>query len=163
MKTVLLIRHAKSDWSHAGLSDFERPLNTRGKNDAPRMAAYIHAKKVKIEHILSSPAVRALSTAQVFKKVFDVKNEHFTTIPELYHPAVEAFYTAIEALPETVGHIAVFSHNPGITEMINSLQVARLDNMPTCAVFGFRLNGEWKDLKTAPKEFLMFEVPKLLP
>ena len=75
MKTLILVRHAKSDWGNPSLSDFDRPLNERGKRDAPVMAKRLLDKKIKIDQIIASPAKRAARTAKYFAEVFDYKKE----------------------------------------------------------------------------------------
>jgi phosphohistidine phosphatase len=73
MKTVLIVRHAKSSWSNVDLVDFDRPLNERGKKDAPMMAERMIQKKIKLDAIISSPARRARKTAEAFCEVYGIK------------------------------------------------------------------------------------------
>lgn len=75
MKQLLLVRHAKSDWGNPGLDDFDRPLNERGKKDAPAMAKRIIEKKIKIDAFISSPAKRAAKTAKYFAAAFGKKKK----------------------------------------------------------------------------------------
>ena len=75
MKTLILVRHAKSDWGNPSLSDFDRPLNERGKRDAPIMAKRLLDKKIKIDQIIASPAKRAAKTAKYFAEAFDYKKD----------------------------------------------------------------------------------------
>jgi len=100
MKTVLLVRHAKSSWDTGALSDFERPLNDRGKKDAPDMAQRLVAKKIPIDTFIASPAKRAKRTAQLFVKEFNVSEEDIIYKSELYHAPPEAFYELINGRPE---------------------------------------------------------------
>jgi phosphohistidine phosphatase len=162
MKTVLLVRHAKSSWDTGALSDFERPLNDRGKKDAPDMAQRLVAKKIPIDTFIASPAKRAKRTAQLFVKEFNVSEEDIIYKSELYHAPPEAFYELIDKLEESQAHIAIFSHNPGITAFANTLtDDVELDNIPTCGVFAIKVEVEkWKDFKSAKKEFWFFDFPK---
>ncbi len=83
-------------------------------------------------------------------------------VPELYHASVETFYSVVEGMDDKYSSIAVFSHNPGITYLVNSFGVARVDDMPTCAVFGVHATTEnWKDFQKADKQFWLFDYPKL--
>ena len=83
MKILLLVRHAKSSWDTPGINDFDRPLNERGKKDAPEMAKRI-AEKITIDHFVSSPAKRARRTAKYFAEAFDQKKEDIKLVDELY-------------------------------------------------------------------------------
>jgi phosphohistidine phosphatase len=161
MKTLLLIRHAKSSWDSTVTSDFERPLNERGKNDAPEMAERLSDKKISIDAFVSSPAKRAKKTAEIFMKKYELGDEKLTLIPSLYEASVDDFYRAVEQLPERDSSVALFSHNPGITDFINSLECSPVYNMPTCAVYAFTIKTKhWKEFRIAEKEFLFFDYPK---
>ena len=161
MKTLLLIRHAKSSWDNSILSDFERPLNERGKQDAPMMAKRIKDKKIEIDAFVSSPAKRAKKTAELFMHEFDIKEKKLVLIPSLYEASLNNFYDAVENLNDKDDVIALFAHNPGITDFVNSLECSPVYNMPTCAVFALKIKTKsWVDFKEADKEFLFFDYPK---
>lgn len=161
MKILLLVRHAKSDWGNPVLEDFERPLNERGKRDAPEMAKRLLNKKVSIDAIISSPAKRAAKTAKAFAEAYDLKKSRLLFNEDLYMAGSAAFTAAIEAADDKFESIAVFSHNPGITGFANELTNARIDNIPTCGVFAIKINTDtWKDFRNAPKEFWFFDYPK---
>ncbi len=161
MKTLLLIRHAKSSWESSVTLDFERPLNERGKNDAPKMAERLLDKKISIDAFVSSPAKRAQKTAEIFMKKYGAAHEKLTLIPSLYEASVDDFYRAVEQLPDEDSSIALFAHNPGITDFINSLDCSPVYNMPTCAIYAFKIKTKhWKEIRTADKEFLFFDYPK---
>ena len=162
MKTLLLVRHAKSSWDDFSLSDFERPLNERGKNDAPKMGKRLRKKKVKIDAFVSSPAKRAKKTAQYFIKEFDRKEDEIIFISSLYDASVSDFNAAIKTIDDKYDNIAIFSHNPGITQFANELvSGADIDNMPTCSVFAVKADTDkWKDFSKSKKEFLFFDYPK---
>ncbi len=97
-KTLFLIRHAKSSWGDPALSDFERPLNDRGKKDAPEIAKRLTEKKIKIDKFVSSPAKRAKQTCKHFAKEFDLKKKDIVLEPKLYEAGEENFYEVIESL-----------------------------------------------------------------
>ncbi len=161
MKQLLVIRHAKSSWELSNLNDFDRPLNERGKRDAPVMARRLLDKKVKIDAFISSPAKRAKQTANLFAKEYEKKEEDIIFKTELYHAGEEVFYDVIEKTDDQLNRIAIFSHNPGITEFVNSLTEEQLDNMPTCGVFAIKIKtNKWADIKQAKKEFWFFDYPK---
>ncbi len=162
MKTLILIRHAKSSWDDTTLPDFDRPLNDRGKKDAPKMAKRLSGKKVNIDAFISSPAKRAKKTAEIFIKEFDRDESDIILFPSLYHADVKDFYEAISVTDDKFKSIAVFSHNPGITSFANTLvKKAQIDNMPTCSVFAVNADiKNWSEFKDAKKEFLFFDFPK---
>ncbi len=160
MKTLLLIRHAKSSWDAPGLSDFERPLNERGKKDAPEMAKRIK-EKIAIDLFVSSPAKRAKKTAKIFAEEFGVDKDEIVLVDDLYGATAEAFAETVAGLKNKKDVVAIFSHNPGITEFANGLTATRVDDMPTCAVFALQVNtNSWKDFAEAEKTFLFFDFPK---
>ena len=161
MKTVLLVRHAKSSWDDITLSDFDRPLNDRGKKNAPEMAERLIKKDVLIDAFLSSPAKRAKKTAEAFAKAYGQDKDQVILVPSLYEAQHENFLKAIEEAPETASHIALFSHNPGITDFVNSLTEVRIDNMSTCSVFAVKVPiMHWREFRDATKEFYFFDFPK---
>jgi phosphohistidine phosphatase len=161
MKSLLLIRHAKSSWDNAFQKDFDRPLNERGHKDAPAMAKRLAGEKVEIDAFISSPAVRALSTAAYFAKVYGKKEKDIITFSELYQAAPKTFHQVIKKTDDALNSIAVFSHNPGITDLANELTDSRIDDMPTCAIFAVHADIEhWKDFEKSKITLWFFDYPK---
>ena len=161
MKTLLLVRHAKSSWEEPGVQDIDRPLNERGKQDAPEMAKRIKDKKIDIDLFVSSPAKRARRTAKFFAEEFDVKKGDIVLEEQLYLASPSSFMSVIKELGKKYDTVALFAHNPGITELANQLTSVRIDNMPTCSVFAVQADIEsWKHFETAEKNFLFFDYPK---
>ena len=142
--------------------DFDRPLNERGKRDAPEMAKRLVKREVEIDGFVSSPAKRAYSTAVAFADVFDVKEKHILKFPYLYEATSTDFYRVISELDNDLKTVAIFSHNPGITQFVNELTATKIDDMPTCAVFAMKCDiKKWKDFLEAEKHFWFFDFPKL--
>lgn len=161
MKQLLLIRHAKSSWEDASLSDFERPLNERGKRDAPIMAKRLKHQKVHLDAVVSSPAKRARQTAKHFTKELDLKKKNFVLEPKLYEAGEDAFSEVIENLKNKWDTVAIVSHNPGITSFAHSLTETNLDDMPTCSIFAIKVHADkWNQFGDARKEFWFFDYPK---
>lgn len=161
MKTLILIRHAKSSWDQIGLSDFDRPLNERGKKDAPEMAQRLKEKGVRLEGLVSSPAKRARKTAKYFAEAFGFKKEDIQLVEELYGATQAAFLKTVSDVSDKYSTVALFSHNPGITEFASSLTNVRVDDMPTCAMFAVQMDADsWKEFTKAEKKFLFFDYPK---
>lgn len=161
MKQLFIIRHAKSDQRFFG-NDFERPLNERGRSDAPVMAKRLLDKKYTINALVSSPAVRAKRTAELFGETLNLPLKEIVSISALYHARPEVFYEVISNLPDEFETVAIFSHNPGITNFVNSLETAvQIDNMPTCAIFAVSADTiNWSGFSKAKKKFLFFDHPK---
>ena len=161
MKTLLLVRHAKSSWDDPSMSDFDRPLNERGKKDAPKMAERLIEKGITINTFLSSPAKRAKKTAKIFAHAYKKAEEDIFLIPQLYLAASSVFESVLSSLESDSDTIALFSHNPGITDFANTLTEARIDDIPTCGVFAIKIEtNDWKNFREAKKEFLFFDYPK---
>ena len=162
IKTLLIVRHAKSSWELGTLSDFDRPLNDRGKKDAPMMAKRLLDKKIKIDAFISSPAKRAKNTAEIFCEQYNQSIESIEYIASLYHAGVDDFYAALKQLDNRFDTVAIFSHNPGITYFVNSLtDQLQIDDMPTCGIFAIRIQSKkWAEFKSANKEFVLFDYPK---
>jgi phosphohistidine phosphatase len=160
LKTLLIIRHAKSDQRFFG-NDFERPLNERGKADAPVMARRLLDKKINIDAFISSPAKRAKKTAELFCSTYSRLADEIIFVTPLYHAPSEIFHEVIQHIDDSINTAAVFSHNPGITDFVNSLTNARIDNMPTCGIFAVKIPvSKWADFTATEKEFLFFDYPK---
>lgn len=163
LKTIILVRHAKSSWDDFSIKDEDRPLTDRGKKNAPEMARRLLKKKIHIDTLLSSPAKRAKSTAEYFAKEYDIPKKKIILIPELYMASSDAFVRTIRNAPEKADSIALFSHNEGITQFANSLSEARIDNMPTCSVFAVKVDiNSWNEFETGKTEFYFFDYPKSL-
>jgi phosphohistidine phosphatase len=161
MRTLLIIRHAKSSWDNAAISDIDRPLNDRGRNDAPEMARRLIRKGVAIDLFVSSPAKRARQTAEFFIREFGRKDKEIRFIPELYHASIQTFREVVTGLDDEFAAVAIFSHNPGITAFVNMLSSVQLDNMPTCAVFAVTSPAaHWSEFLSAGSEFRFFDYPK---
>ncbi|MBK8953682.1 MAG: histidine phosphatase family protein [Chitinophagaceae bacterium] len=157
-KMLILVRHAKSDWGNAGLNDFDRPLNERGKRDAPKMTQRLVDKSISVDAIVCSPAKRAATTATFFAEAFNTKPEY---VQELYLAAPETFYKIIASLKDSWNSVMVVSHNNGLTDFANMLTNARIDNIPTCGVFAVKADcNSWEQFREAKKEFLFFDYPK---
>ena len=158
MKSLLIIRHAKSAWDNPLQKDFDRPLNDRGHRDAPMMANRLKEKAIKIDAFVSSTANRALTTATYFAKTY---GKDIIEKPELYHASVSNFFRVIGSLDDQYNTIALFSHNPGITELVNLLTTIKIDDMPTCAVFAVKVSADsWAAFEQATKDFWFFDYPK---
>ena len=162
MKQLFIIRHAKSDQRFFG-NDFERPLNERGVRDAISMSKRLKEKTPGIDAFVSSPAFRAKKTAEIFAETYGILTNEITFISSLYHAPVDTIYEEITRFSKKINAVSVFTHNPGVTFFVNTLiSGIRIDNMPTCAIFGVVIHTtDWTNIVKAQKEFLFFDYPKL--
>jgi phosphohistidine phosphatase len=164
MKTLIVVRHAKSSWDNPELSDYNRPLNDRGKRDAPRMAKRFKEKEITLHAMVSSPAVRALATCQVFADVLGFAEDRIQTVKDLYHAGDELILKVARGLkdqPMENEVVMMFGHNPGLTEFVNNLVDEDIDNIPTTGVVCCKLNVEkWEDVKWGCGEMEFFDYPK---
>ena len=157
MKTLILVRHAKSDWTH-DVPDFERPLNERGHRDAPKMAKFLLEQGIDIDSFVSSPAKRALTTCRYFAETYG--KPKIKKVEDLYEPHPEDFVNTVLDLDDEFSSVALFSHNPGISDFASSLNDEYLE-FPTCGVAIFEIDTEeWSLFETAEKSLLHFFIPK---
>lgn len=160
MKTIYLVRHAKSSWGDLTVSDFDRPLSDRGQRNAPVMAQRLAQRGAQVDRFISSTAKRALQTALHFMHVFERNPEEIVLRDDMYHAMPDIYYNVIAGLDDRLQSVALFGHNPGITLLVNELTEVRIDDMPTCGIFAFELaSTHWKNIHTAAKSFLFFEAP----
>jgi phosphohistidine phosphatase len=161
VKSLLVVRHAKSSWEWDDLNDFERPLNERGKRDAPLMARRLSVSGAVPDLLVSSPAKRAKRTAVLFARELGMPETDILYKSELYHAPVEVFREVVEKIDDRFSTVALFSHNPGITAFVNELTPVKVDHMPTSGIYAVRIQVEhWSDFIKGDKGFWFFDYPK---
>jgi phosphohistidine phosphatase len=163
VKTLYIIRHAKSSWADPLQDDFDRKLSDRGKRDAPRMGKRLKEKDVVPGLMLSSPAKRAFSTARRIGKILKYEKGKIKTDDRLYHADEETILSVVRELKDKYDVVMLYGHNPGLTDFVNSFQTGELDidNLPTCGIVAFRLDIEsWKDAAWGKGRILFFDYPK---
>ena len=147
MRTLFLIRHAKSSWDNPGLRDINRPLNDRGLKDAPQMAKLLREVGVQPDLLVSSPAKRALSTAQFFAEAFGIPDEKIVRNADIYEAFPTEILRIISELPDESKTVMLFGHNPTFTEVANRFSASFIDNVPTCGVVQIVSSaGRWSEL-----------------
>lgn len=159
MKELLVIRHAKSSWQNPWEDDFDRPLNDRGRRDAPFMADEILKRGVSIDALVTSDANRAVSTCAYFATAYP--GVPIIKESRLYQANVKSFFEVIQNLPDAYQSVALFSHNTGLTDFVNKLSKVRVDIVPTCGIYGVKSDIEcWAEFKNGKKAFWFFDFPK---
>lgn len=147
MKTLLLVRHAKSSWDNPGLRDFDRPLNERGQTDAPRMAQFLAKQGVVPDLLVSSPAKRAITTALFFAEVFNKKPEEIIREANIYEAYPQEILQIISKLPNEADTVMLFGHNPTFTDVANRFTEDFIDNVPTCGIVKITSSVEhWNEM-----------------
>jgi len=160
MKTLLLIRHAKSSWDDTALPDKDRPLNDRGRRDAPKMGERLAKRDVKPDLILSSPAVRALSTAQIVAEKLDYRRKDIVVTERLYAAEVDDLLDVIRQLGDELKCVMLFGHNPEFTELAHRLS-GEITHMPTCAVAEFTFDVKsWSKIGRVKPAEVLLDYPK---
>lgn len=163
-RTLVLIRHAKSDWGIPAQPDFERPLNARGKRDAPEMGKRLKEKDIIPDLIISSPAARAAATAKLIAAETGYDEQKIQWQEKLYHCFAETFEDVIvtSGIPDTVKTVFIFAHNPGITQFTQeTIPTLRIADMPTCGMVALSFDAlHWSDYSSVIHTFSFFDYPK---
>ena len=163
MKLLYLVRHAKSSWSNLSLDDIDRPLNKRGKRDAPIMARRIKEQGIVPSLFLSSPAKRALKTCKVFARALDYPKYRIETDMGLYHASENEILEIIRQKNDALDSLIVFGHNPGFTSLANALTGQDIFNVPTCGIVAIAFaESSWSDIGYDRGELRFFDYPKKL-
>jgi len=160
-RTITLIRHAKSDWGHPELSDFDRPLNGRGEQDAPRMGEVLKERGVQFDRVIASPANRAITTAIAICNAVGYDEARIDREINLYLASASEIIHELRKVDDRFQRVAVVCHNPGLTVLANVLGDMKIDNMPTCSVAIFETDIEsWSELEPGTCRAVDFLTPK---
>lgn len=161
MRWIYLIRHAKSSWSRPGLADFDRPLNTRGKRDAPLIGSKLAELGCTPDRIVSSPANRAIATANRIAEAIEYPIAAIETDQGIYAASVNELIQLISQFSVNYRQVCLVGHNPGITNLSNYLTDEYLDNVPTCGIVHIELEiDNWQQIGQATGSRLFFITPK---
>jgi len=164
MKTLYLLRHAKSSWDDPDLRDFERPLSDRGLTDIPVMTRRFTDRGGVLDCIVSSPAIRAKTTARLWAENLGFPEEDIISNPELYFAGTGMFLKAANMMDESASAAMLVGHNPAITEFANAMlgdDSVEIDNIPTCGLVALELPVEqWGDVVLGCARRVLFDYPK---
>jgi phosphohistidine phosphatase len=161
MKSLILIRHAKSSWKESNLPDFKRPLNKRGKRDAPFMGKLLKKRGIIPDLVISSPALRASDTARIICDELGVPKEGIYFDEDLYEAGDDDILEIINSVDDKVNTLMIFGHNPGLTYLSNYLSDKTIDNIPTAGIVGLLYNsGNWPELNRKSCKMEYFEFPR---
>ena len=156
MKRLILVRHAKSSWKY-DVRDHDRPLKTRGKNDAELMAKYTADLYDHPDKIISSTANRAKTTSEYFLKHWNLDVDSYHLSKNLYDFSGEGLISVIKSCNDSINSLMIFGHNFAITDFVNTFGTLTIDNVPTCGfmVIDFEIN-DWGNLKKGHTSYKLF-------
>ncbi|MEL7002663.1 MAG: histidine phosphatase family protein [Bacteroidota bacterium] len=161
MKTLYLIRHAKSSWKYDHLADIDRPLNKRGQRDAPEMGKRLKARGIYPDLMISSPANRALTTCKTVADALNYAHSDIKIEDTVYHGSESALLKAVHSCNDSVGILFLFGHNPGLTDFANELTHSDIWNIPTCGIFGCTFDVDhWSEVKMGGGVRIFYDFPK---
>ncbi len=161
MKTLTIVRHAKSDWANDTLHDAHRPLNERGYMDANVIAKQTVKKIEKPDYWLTSPAIRAYSTAIIFANAFKFDAEKIVIKQKIYEATVKNLKQIVSAIPDNYKHVILFGHNPSLTNYFNEISDSFADNIPTCGVLHLTSPAnKWKEFSNTKLQNDFYLYPK---
>jgi len=161
MRTLTIIRHAKSSWEHEGLHDFERPLNDRGRRDAPVMVARLKQSAEVPDLLVSSPALRAVTTARIFAEGLGIATNAIQLQAKIYDASLSTLLQIVRELDDDYAHIALFGHNPGLSDLSRKLARCDFDELPTCAIAQISLPAKhWREVSANSGHLLYRSWPK---
>lgn len=160
-KRLYLLRHAKSSWDDTSIEDFKRPLNKRGQRDAPAMGRRFRERGYLPDRIVASPAERAYDTARTVARELGYALADIVKDDELYLASRAVLLDCVHATPDALGSLMLVAHNPGLTDLANTLTSQRIDNLPTCGLYcaDFSIR-RWRDLAPGNGTLVCFEYPK---
>ncbi|MDD5570801.1 MAG: histidine phosphatase family protein [Bacteroidales bacterium] len=163
MKTLYIVRHAKSDRDNVYVEDFERPLNERGANDASLVAEYIAKKGISPDIVIASPALRAMKTAQIFTRILNCPPGKIIQEKNLYYSTMEEMEKVVTGISDEYNSAMIFGHNPTLTDFVNKHSDAMLDYMPTTGFAVINIEGyNWKNVVENKNKLIFFVCPKML-
>jgi len=161
MKKLYLVRHAKSTRQYTELPDFERPLNNRGRADAPIMGEVLRGMKIIPDLIISSPATRAIATARLMAEHLDYPLNKIVVNEDIYEAWLEDLVNVLKGVNSSHISVMLIGHNPGLQLLAEYVTDFPFDNIPTCGVLGIELMlDNWKDIRKSSGKTLFFEKPK---
>ena len=161
MRILTLVRHAKSSRDYPELSDFERPLNPRGRKEAPVIAARLRKADIKPDLLLSSPATRAVTTARLFAEELNMHLDEIVLNPHIYEASAWTLLHIVRGLSPEYDDVMLFGHNPGISRFAHDLAKCPFVEMPTAAAVRIELPARaWSLVQTGSGKVLRYETPK---
>ena len=162
MKTIYLIRHAKSSWDNSALSDFNRTLNERGKANAPLMGKKLIEENTVIDCLISSPAKRTTETSLLMGKELNYPSEKIIFDQRIYEASLSDLIKVLNEIPNQFSNVAIIGHNPAISQLFNYLTDEDLHHFPTCGIGKIELEiDQWLEIVKGIGRKIFFIYPKM--
>jgi len=163
MKTLYIVRHAKSSWDHQGLADHERPILEKGIKRTELVSDYLVDNSYTVDLMISSHAVRALQTASIIAKGLTYPEENIQISKSIYHGNIDSVFDQLYELPDEIDSVMIFGHNPTFTSLANYFLPSKIDWLPTSAVVCIKFDTDkWEDFINAQKKVKFVITPRLL-
>lgn len=160
MKTLYLVRHAKSSWKEADVPDMDRPLKGRGIRDAYNTSEWLYKQEVQPDYLISSPATRALHTALIFCKSLNYAYSDIKIVKSIYEASTQQMLKVVQGIDDKYSRVFLFGHNPTITDFVNLCIDHRIDNVPTTGVACLEFSSDsWSKIDNRA-QLLFFDYPK---
>lgn len=164
MKTLYIVRHAKSSWDSLDLPDEQRPLLEKGKKRTKKVIDFLHEKNIKVDYMISSHAVRALETAKILAHALNYPKESIRIEKSIYYGNADSILDQFFDLPAHAESLLIVGHNPALTDFVNLFLSKPIDNLPTSGVVSFSFDTvHWEEIRTAKRKTNFTLFPKELP
>jgi phosphohistidine phosphatase len=163
MKTIYIVRHAKSSWEKSDLPDEKRPLMEKGKKRTKKVIDYLHDQKVMVDYIISSHAVRALETAKILAHALKYPVDNIKIDSHIYYSSGDSIINQFYDLPDRYNSVMIVGHNPSLTDFVNQFLKEPLENLPTSGVVSISFDtDQWEKVPLAKRKTNFVLFPKEL-
>jgi phosphohistidine phosphatase len=164
MKTIYIVRHAKSSWNTAGLADEQRPLLEKGIKRTKKVIDCLHRRNISIDYIISSHAIRAHETAIILARALKYPTEEIKVDPHLYFTDSDRIMDQFYDLPDRYDSVMLVGHNPAMTGFVNQFLDEPIENLPTSGIVSISFETEkWEEIPLAKHKTNFMIFPKELP
>ncbi|MDY0327323.1 MAG: histidine phosphatase family protein [Arcobacteraceae bacterium] len=162
MKKLYLIRHSKSSWDNPNLSDYDRPLNNRGKKDRYSMAHFLSANNIHPDIVLCSPSIRTIKSLKAYKKILNISAKNIYLKQELYETTYDKLLMYINTTDNTYSNLFLIAHNPTLNDLVNYFIRDFTENIPTSGIVGLEFDCDsWEKISKTNCNMFLFAYPKL--
>ena len=159
MKNLYLLRHAKSSWDDFALKDFDRPLSTRGIQDADLMGNFFKSKRKGLDLVVSSPSKRTKETLDHF---FNKTTQNIIFDETIYHSSEQNIYSVLKHVEEDIKSLMIVGHNPSMHEFSESFSGQFIEKFSTCGLASFEFDDEWANVCEDSGTLIEFKIPSEL-
>lgn len=164
MKTIYIVRHAKSSWNAMDMPDEQRPLLEKGKKRTKKVIDYLHKNQIKVDFIISSHAVRAQKTAKLLAHALKYPVSNIRIDSQIYHADGDDILNQFYGLPDHYDSVMIVGHNPSLTDFVNIFLKSPMDNLPTSGVVSFTFDTDnWEKMANTGRKTNFILFPKELP